>query len=63
VVVEGSQHGSIYVFDRRTGETLQILKHAQDGMVQTITVGSVFSNPASGNNILSNRHKRGMVLA
>jgi outer membrane protein assembly factor BamB len=38
VVVGGSDHGSIYVFDRRTGETLQVLKHAQDGLVQTITV-------------------------
>jgi glucose dehydrogenase len=37
VVVGGSDHGSIYVFDRRTGEQLQALKHA-DGTVLTITV-------------------------
>jgi hypothetical protein len=39
VVVGGSDHGAIYVFDRRTGEQLQVLRHAEKGMVQTITVG------------------------
>jgi hypothetical protein len=39
VVVGGSDHGAIYVFDRRTGEKLQTLKHAEGGLVQTVTVG------------------------
>jgi hypothetical protein len=38
VVVGGSDHGAIYVFDRKTGKPVQVLHHADDGLVQTITV-------------------------
>ncbi len=38
VVVGGSDHGSIYVFDRRSGERRDVLRHAESGLVQTITV-------------------------
>jgi hypothetical protein len=38
VVVGGSDHGAVYVFDRRTGATLDILHHADEGLVQTLTV-------------------------
>ena len=38
VVVEGSDHGLIYVFDRKTGNILDVLRHADEGLVQTIIV-------------------------
>ena len=38
-VVGGSDHGAIYVFDRRSGELRDILQHTKSGLVQTITVG------------------------
>ncbi|KAG0699826.1 WD40-repeat-containing domain protein [Suillus ampliporus] len=38
VVVGGSDHGLVYIFDRKTGETLQTLHHADTGLVQTISV-------------------------
>lgn len=38
VVVGGSDHGAVYVFDRETGIQLDLLQHAQTGMVQTVTV-------------------------
>jgi hypothetical protein len=41
-VVGGSDHGAVYVFDRRSGECLDILHHADAGLVQTITVWRYF---------------------
>jgi hypothetical protein len=38
VVVGGSDHGVLYVFDRRSGSRLDVLRHASEGLVQTITV-------------------------
>jgi hypothetical protein len=38
VVVGGSDHGVVYVFDKRTGSPLHILRHQDRGLVQTITV-------------------------
>jgi hypothetical protein len=38
VVVGGSDHGSVYVFDKRTGSPLHVLRHQERGLVQTITV-------------------------
>lgn len=38
VVVGGSDHGILYVFDRRTGSRLDTLRHAEKGLVQTVTV-------------------------
>ena len=38
LVVGGSDHGYVYVFDRRTGAPLDILHHADKGLVQTVTV-------------------------
>jgi hypothetical protein len=38
VVVGGSDHGAVYVFDRETGTTLDLIRHADRGLVQTITV-------------------------
>jgi hypothetical protein len=39
VVVAGSDHGLVYVFDRMTGTKLAELKAAERGMVQTVMVG------------------------
>ena len=66
VVIGGSDHGSIYVFDRRTGEVLQVLKHADSGMggmVQTVTVSCTFSGQVLNNNMPSNRQARRIILA
>ena len=38
VVVGGSDHRAVYVFDCKTGRPLQVLHHADKGLVQTITV-------------------------
>ena len=37
-MVGGSDHGAVYVFDRKRGVQLQVLRHADNGMVQTVTV-------------------------
>jgi hypothetical protein len=44
VVVGGSDHGAVYVFDRETGGILDVLRHAEAGLVQTITVSSFHSS-------------------
>lgn len=41
VVIGGSDHGAVYVFDRKTGKPLQVLPHADKGLVQTITVRNI----------------------
>jgi hypothetical protein len=41
VVVGGSDHGAIYVFDRETGSPLHVLRHGDGGMVQTVTVSGL----------------------
>jgi hypothetical protein len=38
VVVGGSDHGAAYIFDRETGTTLDLIRHADRGLVQTVTV-------------------------
>lgn len=38
VVVGGSDNGLAYIFDRKTGQVLETLHHADAGLVQTITV-------------------------
>jgi len=38
IVVGGSDHGVVYVFDKRTGTPHHILRHQERGLVQTITV-------------------------
>lgn len=38
VVVGGSDHGIVYVFDRETGTAIDTLRHPTGGMVQTVTV-------------------------
>jgi WD40 repeat protein len=41
VVVGGSDHGKIYVFDRRSGQKLDELPHEGGSMVQTISVRGI----------------------
>lgn len=38
LVVGGSDNGSVYLFERRSGQLLTKLLHADDGLVQTIAV-------------------------
>lgn len=47
VVVGGSDHGSVYVFETESGETMQILRHSDKGFVQTVTVSSKVSRKDS----------------
>ena len=41
IVVAGSDHGDVYVFERRGGHPLAVLEHAKDGYTQTV---AAFSN-------------------
>lgn len=43
LVVGGSDHGLVYVFDRTTGDVLGRLRHAKSGLVQTVTVSFVIN--------------------
>jgi hypothetical protein len=38
VVAGGSDNGLVYIFDRKAGELLETLRHANGGLVQTIAV-------------------------
>lgn len=42
LVVGGSDNGSVYVFERKSGKLLDTLRHSDTGLVQTITVGIDF---------------------
>lgn len=48
VVVGGSDHGVVYVFDKKTASPLQILRHGDQGMVQTLTVCDQLRSPNKG---------------
>ena len=37
-VVGGSDHGLVYIFERKSGHVITTLKHAKEGGVQTIAV-------------------------
>lgn len=39
IVVGGSDHGRVYVFETSSGNVLQALQHSKASMVQTVTVG------------------------
>lgn len=38
LIVGGSDHGAVYVFERHSGAVVEILGHAPKGLVQTLTV-------------------------
>ena len=38
IVVGGSDNGTVYIFDRKSGELLETLRHASSGLIQSITV-------------------------
>lgn len=40
VVIGGSDHGKVYIFDRKSGSLLDTLHHAKRGLAQTIAVSS-----------------------
>ncbi|KIO01076.1 hypothetical protein M404DRAFT_29039 [Pisolithus tinctorius Marx 270] len=55
IIVGGSDNGSVYLFERRSGQMLAKLAHSKTGLVQTITVHDVgghciiaSASPASG---------------
>jgi PQQ enzyme repeat len=37
-IIGGSDHGRVYIFDRKTGKVLHTLKHAKKGGAETIAV-------------------------
>lgn len=41
LIVGGGEGGKIHVFEQSTGGELQILRHSERGLVQTITVGTI----------------------
>jgi hypothetical protein len=41
LVVGGSDHGAVYLWDRRTGIRSGVLRHADRGLVQTIAVSTL----------------------
>lgn len=45
MVVGGSDHGAVYVFDRESGKTSQVLRHSAKSFVQTVTVSFVLYKP------------------
>lgn len=44
VVVGGSDHGAVYIFDRKTGAPIQVLRHSAKGLVQAIAVSNDHSH-------------------
>ena len=39
ILVGGSDHGAVYIFDTATACPMDLLRHSDCGLVQTITVG------------------------
>jgi hypothetical protein len=42
LVIGGSNHGLVYVFDSKTGLEIEALRHAEHGRVQAIAVSEIF---------------------
>jgi hypothetical protein len=42
LVIGGSNHGSVYAFERKSGKVFETLRHSNTGLVQTIAVGDRF---------------------
>ncbi|KAG1856086.1 hypothetical protein F4604DRAFT_1590484, partial [Suillus subluteus] len=42
LIIGGSDHGSVYVFERKLGKLFETLRHSNTGLVQTIAVGVRF---------------------
>ena len=38
ILVDGSDHGTIYIFDRKTGLVMDTLNHEDNGLAQAVTV-------------------------
>ena len=60
VVVGGSDHGIVYVFDRMTGNKLDKLKVAERGMVQTVAVGPPNNVSCNRLNMLQTHSREGI---
>jgi hypothetical protein len=62
VAVGGSDHGSVYVFDRRNGSVLEVLRHAGQGLVQTIAVGGIVTAFTEANGIRQTHGREGVAI-
>jgi hypothetical protein len=58
VVVGGSDHGIVYVFDRMTGDKLAELRAADQGMVQTVAVSHLRSAASFRVTLILQTHSR-----
>lgn len=38
LIIGGSDHGYVYIFDRKSGRKLAALRHSDKGLVQTVAV-------------------------
>lgn len=38
IIIGGSDRGSVFVFDRKTGEPLELLRHSPSGLIQAVAV-------------------------
>ena len=38
IIIGGSDHGAVYVFDHDTGGPMDLLHHSEHGLVQTVMV-------------------------
>lgn len=47
VIIGGSDHGSVYIFDRKTGTPIEVLRHALKGLVQAVAVSILNTLPTS----------------
>ncbi|KAF8573555.1 hypothetical protein K439DRAFT_1375051, partial [Ramaria rubella] len=48
IIVSGSNHGLVYLFERETGRLLNVLCHADKGLVQTLMVMQLITCPVLG---------------
>jgi hypothetical protein len=44
-IVGGSDHGSVYIFHRKTGRSIDVLKYGRKGGVETIAVRNTLLKP------------------
>jgi hypothetical protein len=63
IVAGGSDHGVVYIFDRESGRPLEVLHHADKGLVQTIEVETLLASVATSLTPMSHRQTKTMGKA
>ena len=63
MVVGGSDHGKVYVFERKSSMLLQVLQHADDGQVRTIAVRSFSQPPPCSDALQTHERETGNMIA